>query len=829
MYCQASVAWVVQDDLHSMLSDLRFALRGLLKVPGFALVSVLILTLGIGSITAVFSAVEAVLLRPFPFSHPERLEMVETAVPNQSGLFSIPEYCVYRDETRAFDGLAAVGNFNTNFVDGGHAQLAQGYRISAGAFEMLGVRPAAGRLLVPSDDLPGAPKVVVIGMGLWQRTYGGRRDIIGRTVSVDGEPRQIVGVLPAGFVLPTLVLHQDICLPMQADADPGRYKHGSLHFLRVIGRLAPGVSPAQAQQDLQSILLRLRARYPEEYGGTGRNVLTGFSDGIVAQSRPLLLTVFGAVGALLLLASTNLAGLHLVRSISRQREFAVRTALGATRARLARLVLAECFLLSIAGGLGGLLLAQWAVRSLLTFMPADMPRGHELQFNGTVFAFVALATVVFGLLPALGPLWLVSRQGLTRAMAHGGRASTGGQRRMGAWLASLQVAFAVALLVCTALFLRSFWAVGKERLGFDSDSAQVVTARLSLPAAGYPDLAALNRLYDHLHTRLAAAAGVEQAGEVSLLPLTAGLATVNFQLTGKSTARPEDLPSANYRLVTPEYFGAMGIRLREGRMFTERDDASRPLAVIIGTSLADAFFPRQDALGQRLEIQDTLVGYRTAVIVGVVNDVKQGRLEDAPTYDLWLPYRQMDPIAVKWLRSRSYWVVRGHVPAPTLARALQAAVREEDSSIAVASVETLKEVAEGARSGRKFTLILIGFFTATALILTIAGIYSVIAFGVAQRHREIGVRLALGARTRQIVALILGEGFGIVLWGAAAGALVSLVLGQLIAAQLYGVGPKDPLALFSALGLVIGVALLASWVPARRAAKIDPIVALRTE
>ncbi|HEY3756604.1 MAG TPA: ABC transporter permease [Opitutaceae bacterium] len=812
-----------------MLPDFRFAARSLIKSPGFALITVLILALGIASVTTVFTAVDAVLLRPYPYTQADRLVMIDSAVPNQAGLFSVAEYCVCRDQVRSIQGLAAISNFNSNFVDNGQAQLAQGIKISAGAFEMLGVRPQLGRLLVPSDDRPGAPKVIVIGSSLWQRAYGGRTDILGRTVSVDGDSFQIVGVLPSGFVLPLNSFHGDICLPMQADSDPTRFQHGALHYLRVIGRLAPGLTPAQAAEDMQSVLAPLRRQYPQEYGGSGHYVVTAFAEGVVRRSRPMLLTLFGSVAALLLLASTNLAGLHLVRAVGREREFGVRAALGASRTQLARLILTECLVLAVAGGAAGLLLSAWAVRSLMAFVPADLPRGHDIQFDGSVFAFIALATAAFGLLPALGPLWLISRHGVSQSLATGGRGAIGGQRKMGARLASVQVALTVALLVGTALFLRSFWAVGKEQLGFDSHSSRIVTARLTLPEATYPDRRSLTTLYQHIHARLAAAPGIDRAGEASLLPLAEGLASINFQLAGQPTDRPDDLPTANYRLISPEYFDAMGIHLREGRFFTERDDASRPLLVIVGASLADKFFPRHDAVGHQLELQDTLVGYRTATIAGVVNDVKQGKLEDAPTFDVWVPLPQMDPVAVRWVRYRSYWVVRGSATAAELERSLQDEVNAEDRSIAVASVRTLEDVTDHAKSGRRFTLILIGFFAGVALLLTISGIYSVIAFGVVQRRREIGVRLALGARAEQILGLILGEGLIIALWGAAAGAIVSLLLGQLIAVQLYDVGPKDPSALSSAIFMVVAVAMLASWLPARRAARIDPMVALRSE
>jgi predicted permease len=810
-----------------MFFDLKYAIRSLVRSPGFTAVSVLILALGIGAITAVFSAVEAVLLHPLPYTRPAELYCVHSATVNQVGLFSTPEYCAYRDQNRSFEGLAAVSSFTTNLMDHGEAQFIQGLRVSTGLFDLLGARPAAGRLLVADDDRPGAARVAVISEGLWQRSFGGRADAVGRTVSIDGLSYVIVGVLPSGFVLPVIGFHNDVCVPLQADADPMRYVHGSLNFLRVIGRVKPGTSQAQVLADMSGILRDLRLHYPKEYGGSGENQLIPLATQIVGDSRPMLLTLFGLVLALLLLAATNLAGLHVVRAIGRHHDFALRTALGASRARLMRLVIAECLVLSVAGCLGGLVLADWGLKSLLPFVPADLPRAQDLGFNGSIFAFAAAVSLGFGLAPALAPVWLVSRVDLRGAIATGGPRTAGGQRRFRNFLASIQVALALALLACTALFLRSFWAVGAQRLGFEASHA--LTVRLTLPEAGYKDPDSLIRHYERLQSRLTSIPGVENVGATSLLPLVPGLANAQFKVPGQPPVPDPDVPSANYRLVTPGFFAAMRIPLVQGRAFTEHDDRDHPLSVIIGASMARAVFPHDDAIGQRLEIQDTSTGYRTAEIVGVVGDVKQGKIEDVPSFDMYVPYRQMDPVAVRWLRYRTFWIFRGSLPPAAMESALRREIHAEDASIAISSVRTLEQVTDSALAARKFTLLIVGFFAGTALILTIAGIYSVIAFGVAQRTREIGVRLALGAKAEQIFGLIIGEGLAIVGFGASIGILASLVLSQLIAAQLYGIGPRDPWALAASILMVGVIAFLACWLPARRASRVDPIVALRVE
>jgi predicted permease len=810
-----------------MISDLKFALRALLKNPGFAAASVLILALGIGAVTAVFSAVEAVLIHPLPYENPPALFSLQSAAVEEVGLFSIPEFCAYRDQNHSFTGLAAVGTFSTNLVEHGEAQFVRGLRLSANAFQVLGAKPTVGRLLVPDDDRAGAPRVIVIGSGLWQRTFGGSPDVVGRVVTLNGQTSTIVGVLPAGFVLPTSGFHSDVCVPLQPETDPDRYRQGSLHFLRVIGRIAPGATPVQALADMASILRDLRTRYPKEYAGTGSNRLITVNDEIVGDCRPMLLMLFGLVTALLLLASTNLAGLHLVRAIGRSHDFALRAALGASRVRLMRLVLAECLILSVAGGVAGVLVANWGLQSLASFVPPDLPRGHDLAINGTIFAFASLVALGFGLAPALAPIWLVSRVDLRGALAAGGRWSAGGQRRMRHFLAAIQVALALALLTCTGLFLRSFWAAAAENLGFNASNA--LSVRLTLPETGYRDRDALVHHTERLQARLLAVPGIDTVGVTSLLPLVPGLATAQFTVTGRPTGKETDAPSANYRLVTPDYFKAMHIALRQGRVFTERDDPAHPLVIVVGAALANTMFPNQDAIGQRLEVQDTATGFRTAEIVGVVNNVKQGKIEDAPTYDIYVAYRQMDPAAVPWLRYRSFWVLSGSLPPAAMESALRQEIHNEDASIAISSVQTLAQVSASALAGRRFTLIIIGFFAGTALLLTIAGIYSVIAFGVAQRTREIGVRLALGAKAEQVFAMIIREGQGIVAFGAPVGILASLGLAQMVATQLYGVSPRDPSALGASVAVIAAVAFVACWLPARRAARVDPIVALRAD
>ncbi len=814
-----------------MFSDLRFAFRALAKTPGFTAAAILILALGIGANTSVFSVVEAVMLRPLAYRAPAELVALHSGVANQLGQFNIPEFIAYRDRSWAFSGLAAVFGFNTNLVDHGEAQFVEGLSLSASGFDLLGVQPVIGRVLNAADDQPGAPKVAVISSGLWQRAFGGKPDIVGRSVLLDGQPRAIVGVLPAGFLIPlrNSTSSGDVCVPLQIDADPRRDQPASLHFLNVFGRLAPGVTRERATADADSVLAQLRRDDPANYPGTTGTRINSLIGDITGTTRPVLLTLLGVVGSLLLLASVNLAGLLLVRGLGRQRELAIRAALGCTKSQLARLLLAECLLLALAGGVVGVFLAQWSLDALLALIPAVVPRAHDVQFNGLVLGFTALVSLVAGLIPGLAPLWLCSWIDLREAVNLGGRGHTGGgsHLRLRHVLAAVQIALALALLVCTGLFLRSFWALGTQRPG--ADPSHILTARLTQPAASYGDIDALVRFSDRLRNRLAALPEVQAVGTSSLLPLVTGLATTEFKLPGRPVAHGADLPSANYQLITPGYLEAMGIPLLEGRLFNDTDDARHPLEVIVSRTLAEQFFPGHRALGQTIEVNDTANGYRQELIVGVVADVKQRNLEDAPSYDVYVPFRQMDPVAVPWMRLRTYWTIRVTGSLPSVENAFRREVHALDASVPIAGISTMEQVADSALAIRRFTLIVIGFLAGTALLLTITGVYATIAYGVAQRTREMGVRLALGATGAQLYRLVVGEGLALVGSGAALGVAATLIVVRLIASQLYGVSPHDPVALIGATLLLFLIAFVACSLPARRAARVDPIVAMRTD
>lgn len=812
-----------------MISDLRFAFRSLAKSPGTSLAFILILALGIGANTAVFSVVEAVLLRPLPYERPQELHMVHSGASAQFGLFTVAELQAYRERVRAFAGFAAVGTFNTNLVEADEAQLVLGLRVTPNLFAMLGVKPLRGRLLAAADEALDAPKVAVISHALWQTRFGGRDDVIGRSVRISGEPRTIVGVIPPGFVVPFNNSNHEVVVPMQPEADPARHNHTGINSLGVIARLGPGVSETQAHADLDRILQGLKREHPDAYNRYDRNRLVPLREQISGDVRPVLATVWGLVGSLLLLAGTNLAGLLLVRGIGRRRELAIRAALGSSRAQLLRLLLAECLLLTLAGGVAGALLARAGLTQLLAILPPGVPRAAEIAFNMPALGFAMIVALGAGLLPGVVPLWSFSRADLREAMQSSMRGSTGGAgiTRSRRWLVMVQIALAVVLLACSGLFLRSFLALAQERPG--ADPARTLTARISQPEVGYPDREALWRFEREFRQRLAALPGVEHVGAISLLPLAPGIATARFHVAGREEPVGADLPSASYRLAMPGYFEAFGLRVREGRTFRETDDIDRPLVVVIGATLAQRFFPHQNPIGQVLEVADLPAGRRRFEIVGVVEDVKQSRLDEEQTSDLYIPYRQMETPALPWMRLRTYWVVRSTMPAAALEAAFRRELKAMDASVPVASVLTLEQVADGSLAVRRFTLVIVGLLTATALVLTIAGLYSVMAYGVAQRTREIGVRMALGADVGTILGQVMGEGVGLMVRGAVLGVVVALAVSQLIAAQLYRTDPYDPLTLGVAVVLLFVIGLAACWWPARRAARVSPLMAMTVD
>jgi putative ABC transport system permease protein len=811
------------------VQDVRFSLRSLRKSPGFSLVAVITLALGIGATVATFSVVNTVLLRPFAFSHPEKLLWIYSQrSDNPRTNFSLPEYCDYRDGTTSFEGLAGVASFNPSFADSGPPERVQGVRMSASAFAMLAVRPLLGRTLMAEDDRNGARGVVLISYGLWSRRYARDPAVIGRAVNLNGETREIVGVLPASFALPNL--DTEIVVPLQPDADPRRNVRNSVNFLRMVGRLKPKVTAQQAHAELESIRQNLQRQYPGIYTGKVGIILIPLTQEIVANIKSVLVTIFCAAGAVLLVGCVNLAGIALSRAAARQRELAVRIALGATRGQLTRLLLTESFVLALVGGSLGMLLEVWGQRALLHLVPTDLPRIESFSIDWMVLLFAGSLVFLAALACGLAPAWLLSRADLPEALVSSGRGSTGGglQSRLRTWLVSAQIALALVLLANAGLLLRSFVRLSSELPGFNSIDVQ--TIRFSLPQTGYPAVPTIVHFYDQLHSRASAISGIKSNALISILPLAPkSISFVPFTRPDRPPARPEDRPSTNYRIVTPDYFRTMGIPLLDGRNFTESDDAEHPPVAIVSTIVAKNHFPDRSPIGQRILVEDTDGDPRPVEIVGIVGPVKQTNLETPAKADIYLPLRQMPKDGVPWIRNSAYWVIKTSGGAAGVERLLRDTIQNVDPNVAVGTVRPMSEAVAAALAARRFSLLLVGSFAAAALFLAAAGLYGVISYGIQQRNREIGVRLALGATRATILRMIFKEGAVLFAGGIIAGFTIALALARLVASQMYGVNEHDPFS-FAIVGLILSIiSFLACGIAARRAMNIDPIVSLRCE
>ena len=815
-----------------LIQDVRFSLRTLRKSPGFFAVAAITLALGIGATVAAFAVVNAVLLRPFGFSNSDKLLWIYSQrSDNPRGNFSLPEYCDYRDQTTSFEGLAAIASFNPSLSDSDEPERVQGVKMSANVFNILGLRPLIGRTLIGDDDKNGAEPVVLLSYGVWARRYAKNPDVIGHSVNVNGESRQIIGVLPSSFALPGL--DTDIVAPLQPESDPRRNARNSVNFLRMVGRLKTHVTPQQARAELDSIRQNLRRQYPDSYTGKIGVTIVPLTEEIVANVRSVLLTIFCAAAAVLLIGCTNLAGISLSRAGARQRELAVRTALGATRRRLIGLLMAESFVVATIGGSLGLIVEMLGQGALLRLVPTDLPRIESFAIDWRVFAFAVIVTLLATITCGLAPAWLLSRSDLRDALVSGGRGSAGGglQSRLRTWLVSGQIALALVLLANAVLLFRSFARLSSEQPGFDSTN--VLTVRFSLPQVTYTDRETIVQFYETLQQRLSALPGIQNFGLVSILPLAPKSASfVHFTRPDQPPAKPEDTPSTNYRMVTPDYFRAMGIPLLAGRYFTEEDNGDRRPVAIISSVLAKNHFPDRSPIGQRVMVDDNDAEPRAIEIVGVIGPVKQANLEMPARADMYVPLRQVHKDAVPFLRNSIYCVARidGKVGGAAYgASQLRAAIRGVDPNVAVGNVRPMTEILAAALASRRFTLLLIGSFAGAALFLAAAGLYAVISYGIQQRNREIGVRLALGATRGSILRMIFKEGGLLLASGITAGIAIAFAIAKLVASQMYGINERDPVS-FTVVSLVLAViSLLACGIAARRALAIDPVVALRSE
>ncbi|HEX6322257.1 MAG TPA: ABC transporter permease [Vicinamibacterales bacterium] len=796
-----------------LVSDMRYALRQLIKTPGFTLVAILTLAFGIGATSAIFSVVNSVLLRPLPFPEPERLVRVHETVP-QYGRFSVAPatFFDWRSQNTVFERMAAYGSSSATFDFPAGPERLTGTIVTWDLFDLLGVPPAHGRGFREDEDLPGRNDVIVISHGTWQSRFGGSPDVLGRPTSVNGTPVTIVGVMPPGFAFPGRTV--EFWRPMainQATASRGG------HFLAAIARLKPGVPIERAQAEIKAISERLATEYPQNSAGESAEALL-LHDQIVGPIRPMLLTLLAAVAVVVLIACANVANLLLVRASVREKEIAIRAAMGAGTRRLARQMLTESLVLAAAGGALGLLLAYLAITPIQTLSAGSIPRAAEIALDARVLAFAFGLTLTTGVLFGLAPAWQASRAGLGAVLKEGGRSSsTSGGRWVRSALLVGEVALSLMLLVGAALLLRSFTNLTSVDPGFDAD--RVLAFQVALPPAAYPEDHNRAAFFDTLLGKLGASHGVEAVGMVQSLPISGGY-VLSFEIQGRPPAQPGEEPSANFRSISPGYFRAMGIPLIRGRAFTERDTATSPMVAVIDEAFARRHFPNEDPIGRGLDIGNGTEGFYE--IVGVVGDVRYEGLDTTADPSMYVPYKQ-DVFSSMWMLART-----PGDPAAAAGAARQA-LREIDRGLPAYSMRPLAGVVDESVAERRFSMLLLGLFALVALFLAAVGLYGVVSYTVGQRTQEIGLRMAIGAAPSQVLRMVVGGGMKLAIIGVVVGIAASLALASLVASLLFGVTPFDPISYAATAAVLLAVAALACFVPARRAMRVDPIIALRQE
>lgn len=812
--------------VEQFLQDMRYSLRVLIRKPGFTLTVIITLALGIGANTAIFSVVNAVLLRELPLKNPDEVMWVwSTRTDRDKAPFTLPDFLDYRDQNQTLDQVAAFSNVGLNLTGSEKTERLQAMRVSANLFELLGVDAAVGRLFVPEDDEPARRQVAVLSYESWQKRFGGDPQVVGKALNLDGESYTVIGVLPSRFTLPDR--EAELAIPLRPLLDPLRELRSSTNFLRAVARLKPGVTRQQAETDLTAIVSRQRQQFGDPYlKKTGVRLVPIYEE-MVGNVRTALWVLLGAVGMVLLIACSNLASLSLARASARHREMSIRKALGATSVRLVRQLLVENLLLIFIGGAAGFVVAIWGVRFLLALSPTRLPRDNEIGVDLTVLAFAAassvLAALISGVLPALQAARSETRTGLLSGAARGvGDAAS--RNRSRSILVIAEVSLSFVLLIGAGLLIRSFISTQAVDPGFDP--ANVITARLSLPKANYKDRAAVSLFCDKLSSRLEALPGVDSVAAVSLLPMGPGLRVIPFIPKGQGSSKGDSFV-AQYRLVTPDYFRVMKIPLRHGRAFEPHDKADRAPVAIVNESLASRFFPKGNAIGAHIQVDDNNTGPRPVEIVGVAGDVKHVSLEDKPTIDIYLPIAQVHEDGVALLTNSQYWVLRSNSDINSLEAAIRRELRSVDTDVASASIRTMDSYLSDSVAPRRFNLRLLTIFSVAALLLAATGIYGLVSYSVAQRTPEIGIRLALGATRKNIFRIILGQGLRLVLIGLAFGLLGAFALTRVIRSLMFGVTPGDPLTFVAVSSLLILITLVAGGLPALRATKLDPLRALR--
>jgi len=807
--------------MQTFWQDLRYGARMLLKKPGFTLTAVLALALGIGANTAIFSVVNAVLLRPLPYPEPAALVRIyeketDSALPSERLEVAPANFLDWRRQSRTLVEIAAWGQEEQALASQDHADSTVAAFVSFNFFSVLGVNPLRGRVFTSEEDKPDRDMVALLSYGLWQRRFGGDPNLVGQRVNLDGSQYTVIGIMPAGFQYPRGV---EIWTPLALNANQTQMREA--HFLQVIARHRPDASLAQVRAEMETIASSLAQQYPATHKNWTVNVVP-LPEDEVGRARTTMLLLMGAVGLVLLIACANVSSLLIARGATRRAEITIRSALGASRWRIVRQLLTESVLLASLGGGLGLLLALWGTDALLALSPSEIPRMLTVRVDfyalGFTLAVTLLAGLIFGMLPALQ----AAQINLHESLKGGGRSASGAptqKRTFGALVVS-EIALALIVLVGAGLLLNSFLRLLRVEIGIQTSN--LLTVEVNLPSARYSDRedykAQRLNFYGQVIERIRALPGVTSVGAIDSLPLGGHQRGWTFRKEGQTLA-PSERPVAGFQIATTDYFRAIGMQIRRGRAFTESDRNGSPPVAIVNESFARQFYPNEDPLGKRIIIRDRPEANE---IVGVVNDIRHFGPDKAPGPEMYVPYSQLVAGAVPL-------VVRTNSEPEALIGAVQKEIRAVDREVAVGKVRTMTQMMSATLAERRFALLLLGGFAVVALLLAAIGVYGVMAYAVTQRAREIGIRMALGARAADVLRLIIKQGLSLALIGVVIGLVGAFALTRLMKDLLFGLSATDPPTFIMIALLLTFSMLLACWIPARRAMKVDPMVVLHCE
>jgi putative ABC transport system permease protein len=815
-----------------LLKDIRYAVRGLLKRPGFTVVAIITLALGIGANTAIFSVVNAVVLRPLPYAEPDRLVTLWETMPGSDQRSVAPgNFDDWRTQNKTFQDLAATFYANFNLTSDGEPDRIDGATITSNLMSVLGVNAQLGRTFQAEDDQHQDRNVVLISDGLWRRRFGADPNVVGRNVTIDETPHTVVGVMAKGFQFPARsdlwVLGRNrgaVPMSLISQIPNNDWVHErDAHFIRVIGRLKPGATLSQAQSDIAALARKAEQDFPKTNSGLGSNVVPLHTQ-VVGDVRSMLFILLGAVGFVLLIACTNVANLMLARASQRDREIAIRTAVGASRLRLIRQLLTESLLLSVVGGLAGLLVSIWAVAVFVKLSPGDIPRLSEASVDFRLLGFTLLVSLLTGLGFGLLPAFQATRTNLNTSLKEGGTKSTDGRQRRRARnvLVVTELALAQVLLVCAALLAISYVRVTQINPGFNPD--RVLTAKIAPSNKKYPDAKSRSAFYATVLERLQNLPGVESAGMVMSLPLTGSSMNRGFRVEDRPEARADENVNMDFQIVSPGYFSTLEIPVKRGRGLSATDTENNERVIVINETMARVYWPQEDPLGKRMAIGESSKDTSWRTIVGVVGDNRHASLSEPPVPTAFIAYRQD---LESW--PRMGFVIKSKTTAASLTSVVRTELAGIDRAQPVYAIEPLDNLLSTSVAQRRFVMLLLGSLAAIALVLAMVGVYGVISFSVSERTQEIGIRMALGARAFDVLRMVLGQGMRVALIGIAIGLAGAFALTRLLASMLFEVSATDPRTFAIVAAMLGGIALLACYLPARRATKVDPLVALRYE